>query len=219
MRRARAEGERKRHALATAPGASGALQVAGKARGRVVHDHRREAADIDAHLHGGRAAQDVQLTVLETLFELAQTPSVELSGMFGGLEVWGIAGDPIIQVGPYAQLAGIPDLRIGVQPFHDLFTVDLTPRRVAPVRLWHARRIERLASFRLPLLQQIGRQAVQRHVQHARGVRADLTGWELAQHGHLVELEKITIPDNLEIREQRLPCVSKRLVDSVVAGR
>ena len=69
------------------------------------------------------------------------------------------------------------------------------------------------------MLRQVGRQAAQRRVQHARGVRANRTGWELAQHGHLVELEKISVPDGLEIRAQCLPCVLERFVDPVVAGR
>ena len=139
--------------------------------------------------------------------------------MLGGLEVRGVAGDPIIQVGPYAQLPSLLHLRIGFQPFHDIFPVGRTACRVAPVRLGHARRLERLAPFRFPMLRQVGRQAAQRRVQHARGVRANRTGWELAQHGHLVELEKISVPDGLEIRAQCLPCVFERFVDPVVAGR
>ena len=145
--RTRAEGDRERDTLATAPGATDALQIVGKARRRIVHNHRRETTDIDAHLHGSRAAQDVQIPVLETLFELAQTLAVELSGMFGSLEVRGVGGYSIIQIRPHPQLACLPHLRICIQPFHDLMAVNIAPRRITPVSLGHTRRIEHLAPF------------------------------------------------------------------------
>ena len=79
MRRARTEGDREGHALATSPGPSCALQIVGGARWRIVHNDRREPTDVDAHLHGGRATEHVQLAGLEASFERAQALPVELS--------------------------------------------------------------------------------------------------------------------------------------------
>ena len=219
VRRARTEGDREGHALASPPGPTGSLQIVGGARRRIVHHDRREPTDVDAHLHGGRATEHVQLAVLEAPFERAQALSVDLRGVLGGLEVRCVGDDAVVQGGPGSERASLPHLRITLQPVCNLLAAGLAARRVAPVRRGDARRVELPASFRCSSLRKIGRQAVQCRVQHTCGIGTDRGGRQLAQHGELVEPEQISVSDRLEPGPQYIPGVPERFVDSVGAGR
>jgi len=77
------QGECQRPAFLTATGAAGPLQIIGRMRRHVVHRHRRNAADVDAHFHRRRAAQHVQLLFLEQFFKMLQAAGGLLCGMLG----------------------------------------------------------------------------------------------------------------------------------------
>ncbi|MNZ77309.1 hypothetical protein D3C78_958430 [compost metagenome] len=114
-----ADGQGQRAPLAAAPGAAGALQVVGRVRGDVVHRHHADTADIHAHFHGGRAAQQVQLAGLEQAFVAVQLVLRLLRRVFGGTEVVATLDDQIHDVRPERVLAQLLDPRLAVQPVAD----------------------------------------------------------------------------------------------------
>ena len=68
------------------------------------------------------------------------------------------------------------------------------------------------------MFREVGRESLQRRVQDARGIRADLGGLEFAQYRNLVELEQVPVSDLPKVWVDGPPSMFERLVDCVHAG-
>ncbi|MNR38221.1 hypothetical protein D3C85_1563040 [compost metagenome] len=71
----------------------------------IVHDHRRNATDIDAHLHGSRAVQNVDLAIFEHLFIGAEAFRGLLGRVLSGTVIVATLHYPIIDIRPQVPLS------------------------------------------------------------------------------------------------------------------
>src|SRR5574337_2231891 len=68
MRVGLAQSHRERSCFASTTGPACPLEIIGWVRRHVVHRYRADAANVDAHLHGGGAGQEIESYRLERLF-------------------------------------------------------------------------------------------------------------------------------------------------------
>src|SRR5690606_10527390 len=120
VRRRLAHRERRGPNFAPASGSSGTLEEVGWARRCVVHSHHAQATDVDAHLHGGGAAQQVDLAFLELAFDPPKFGTGKLGRVLPNDIELRSPGDPVAELGPGAESSQLGDLRIACKPGLDL---------------------------------------------------------------------------------------------------
>ena len=80
------EGEYRREGTPAPPGATSTLLIVRHSRGNIAHPHAEEAADVDAHLHGGGHGENVDTVVIGMLVvvEKVLEPAFLVSGFRPG---------------------------------------------------------------------------------------------------------------------------------------